>query len=125
MLETTIIVVLGLKYGYVKYTTFDVICQLGAIVGIILWQLFNSPALGVVASVAIDFVGALPTIRHSWNKPDEETWLTYTMAGIGGALAILALNTYNWTSLTYAVYIVFINLAFSAIIIGKGKTIAR
>lgn len=71
VLETAIIVLLGLKYGYVKYTSFDVVCQIGAIIGIILWQIFNSPSLGVIASVAIDFVAAMPTIRHSWMKPGQ------------------------------------------------------
>jgi len=121
VLETTIIVVLGLKYGYVKYTTFDVICQVSAIIGIILWQLFNSPSLGVIASVTIDFIGAMPTIKHSWIMPNEETWSTYALAGLGGALAILALSQYNWISLTYAVYIVLINILFSSIIIGRNK----
>lgn len=125
VLETAIIVVLGIRYGYVKYTTFDVVCQISAVVGIILWQLFNSPAIGVVASVTIDFIGCLPTIRHSWRKPGEETWSTYALAGLGGALAILALSHYNWTSLTYAVYIVLINIVFSSIIIGRTKAKAR
>jgi hypothetical protein len=120
-LETAIIVVLGLKYGYVKYTRFDVVCQIGAIVGIILWQLFNSPAAGVVASVSIDFIGALPTVRHSWRNPGEETWLAYALAGLGGALAIAALSDYNWTSLTYAVYIVLINAVLSLIIINRSQ----
>lgn len=119
VLETAIIVVLGLKYGYVKYTSFDVVCQLGAIVGIILWQLFNSPPVGVVASVLIDFIGALPTIRHSWKDPGEETWSTYALAGLGGALAIAALTDYNLTSLTYAVYIVLINAVLSFVIITR------
>jgi hypothetical protein len=121
VLETAIIVVLGLRHGYVKYTTFDVVCQVAAIVGIILWQLFNSPTIGVVASVSIDFVGALPTIRHSWLNPGEETWSTYALAGLGGALAIAALSSYTWVSLTYAVYIVLINILLSAIIINRNK----
>ncbi len=121
VLETGIIVVLGLKYGYVKYTTFDVVCQIGAIVGIILWQLFNSPAIGVVASVTIDFIGALPTIRHSWLKPGEETWSAYALAGLGGALAIAALNNHNWTSLTYAIYIVLVNAVLTFILVSRGK----
>jgi len=121
VLETAVIVVLGLKYGYVKYTAFDVVCQLSAIVGLILWQLFNSPTVGVVASVAIDFIGAIPTIRHSWVKPTEETWSTYALAGLGGALAIVASTNYNWTSLTYAVYIVAVNIILSAILIGRRR----
>src|SRR3954471_4047435 len=43
VLETATIVFLGLRHGYVKYAKFDVICQIAAIAGIILWQLFNSP----------------------------------------------------------------------------------
>jgi len=122
VLETAIIVVLGLRHGYVKYTTFDVVCQIAAIVGILLWQLFNSPAIGVVGAVLIDFVGALPTIRHSWKAPGEETWPTYALAALGGALAIIALTDYNWISLPYAVYIIFINIILSFIIILRNKT---
>ncbi|GAC1500247.1 MAG: hypothetical protein NVS1B10_03670 [Candidatus Saccharimonadales bacterium] len=121
VLETTIVVLLGIKYGYVKYTTFDVLCQVSAIVGIIIWQLFNSPAIGVIASVTIDFIGAMPTIRHSWIKPNEETWQTFALAGLGGALAILALSQYNVISMTYAVYIVVINIIFSSVIISRNK----
>lgn len=123
VVETGIIVALGLKYGYVKYTYFDYVCQFGAIVGIILWQIFDSPTIGVVASVTIDLIGGLPTVRHSWQKPDEETWITYAMAGIGGIFAILALSTFNWISLPYAVYIVVINAVLSSIIIYRGKVL--
>lgn len=122
VVETAIIVLLGLKHGFVKYTTFDVVCQISAVAGIILWQLFNSPTIGVIASVTIDFIGAMPTIRHSWNKPHEETWSTYALAGLGGAFAILSLTNYNWTSLTYAVYIVIINIIFSSIIVSRSKS---
>jgi hypothetical protein len=124
VLETGLIVVLGLKHGYVKYTSFDIVCQIGAIVGIILWQLFDSPAIGVMASVTIDFIGALPTLRHSWLRPGEETWSTYALSGIGGVLAILALDTYNWVSLPYAVYIVLANAVLALIIVNRRKAIA-
>lgn len=123
VLETAIIVILGLSHGYVKYTAFDVICQISAIVGIILWQFFNSPALGVIASVSIDFIGALPTMRHSWKIPSEEIWQTYALAGLGGVFALLALNKYNWISLPYAVYIVLINAVMSFIIITRSLTV--
>lgn len=122
VLETTIVVVLGLRHGYVKYTTFDVVCQISAIVGIILWQLFNSPTIGVVASVLIDFIGALPTVRHSWINPGEETWQTYALAGLGGLMAIAALHAYNVISLTYAIYIVLVNAVLSLIIINRART---
>lgn len=120
VLTTGIIVILGLKYGYTKYSYFDIFCQIGALMGFLLWYIFNSPALAVIASVAIDFIGALPTIRHSLTDPSEETWTTYALAGIGGIFALGAITSYNFTSLSYPVYIVFINLLLS-IIIFRGK----
>ncbi len=119
VIETGLVVIFGIRHGYVKYTSFDVVCQVAAIVGIILWQVFDSPTIGVVGAVAIDFVGALPTFRHSWIKPAEETWQTFAVSGFGGLLAILALETYNWVSLPYAVYIVGVNVVLSLIIIRR------
>jgi hypothetical protein len=121
VLETSLIVLLGLKYGYAKYSRFDALCQASAIIGLVLWWLFNNPALAVITSVTIDFIGALPTIRHSWIEPGEETWSTYALSSVGGLLAIFALTSYNWTSLTYAVYLVLINLAISSVIITRKK----
>lgn len=121
-LETLLIVLLGLSRGYVKYTVFDIVCQLGALAGFILWWIFNSPAVAVVASVGIDLVGALPTVHHAWLKPNEETVSTYALAAVGGFFALLALTSYNWTSLPYAVYVVVINSAtVVAIILGARK----
>lgn len=121
VVETLLVVLLGMKYGYAKYSKFDAICQMGALSGFVFWLLFNSPAAAVIAVVTIDLIGALPTVRHSWLKPDEETWLTFAMAGIGGLLAIFALTTYNWTSLTYAAYIVVINAVITFVIIHRIK----
>jgi len=120
-LEVLIIVLLGLRHGYVKYGQFDVVCQVAAVVGIVLWQLFNSPAVGVMAAVIIDVIGTLPTLRHSWHKPHEETWQTFAYAGLGGVFAVAALETYNWVSLPYALYIVVVNFALAAVIIYRAR----
>jgi hypothetical protein len=116
-LETIAVVALGLRHGHVKYSSIDVICQVGALVGFLLWWLFDSPAAAVVAAVTIDFVGSLPTLRHAWGNPREETWITYALSAVGGLLAIFALTTYNWVSLPYVVYIVLINTTVAAVVI--------
>ena len=123
-LETLTVVVLGLSKGYVKYTRFDIACQLGAVAGLILWLIFNSPAVAVVAAVTIDLIGALPTVRHSWLAPGEETWHTYALSALGGFFALLALTTYNWTSLPYAIYLVVINALLSVLIIVRLRATA-
>ena len=123
--ETTLIVFFGIRRGYVQYTTFDIICQVAAVVGIILWQVFNSPTVGVIAAVIIDFIGALPTLRHSWLRPGVETWLAFALAGLGGTFAILALDTYNWVNMPYALYILIINIITTSIIISRQRQLKR
>jgi hypothetical protein len=123
VMETSLIVVLGLRYGYVKYARFDVVCQVGVLVGLGLWWIFNSPALAVIAVVTIDLIGALPTVRHSWMRPYEETWISYAVCSFAAILALLALNTYNWVSLPYAIYIVLINALITLILLIRGHTI--
>lgn len=117
VIETASVVILGLRHGYVKYTQFDVICQIAAVVGLILWQIFNTPFIAVFAAVTIDLIGALPTFRHSWQKPFEETWTTYAWSGIGALVALFALVSYNWTSLSYPVYIVLVNILITTTIL--------
>lgn len=122
VLETGAVVAFGLRHGYVKYTRFDVLCQVAAVAGIILWQIFNSPAIGVIAAVVIDLIGALPTFRHAWQSPGEETWQTYALCSLGAMFALSALSTYNWVSLPYALYIVLANIGVAAVIILRAKS---
>lgn len=122
VIETGSVVAFGLaKKAYVKYTRFDVVCQVAAILGIIIWQLFDSPVIGVISAVVIDLIGALPTVRHAWQKPDEETWVTYAICFIGAIFGLLALETYNWVSIPYPLYIVAINLVTTAVILYRRK----
>lgn len=115
-LGTGAIVLLAVWRGYVRFTRFDIACQVAAVVGIVLWQLFDSPAIGVVAAVVVDFIGALPTIRHAWLKPHEEDWLTFALAATGGAFAVGALESFNVVSLSFALYIVLIDTTFTTLI---------
>jgi hypothetical protein len=116
-LQVGLILVLGLKYGYAKLTLFDVICQIGAIAGLVLWLIFNSPTIAIIATVTIDLIAALPTFRHSWQQPGEETWQTYFVGGIGAAFGIAALTSFTINSLAYPLYLFILGLSLAATII--------
>jgi len=122
-LETLSIVLLGLRYGYAKYSKFDAICQIASLSGFLFWWLFSSPAAAVIAVVIIDFIGALPTVRHSYLAPAEETWSAFALACAGGIFVILALNSFNWASLTYPIYVVIINAAIVGTILKMRRTL--
>ncbi len=68
-LATLLVVILGWKHGDRKFERLDLLCQLGVVLGLVLWFIFDSPWVAVLAVVAIDLVGAIPTLIHSWVKP--------------------------------------------------------
>ncbi len=115
------ILLLGFKYGYAKFSLFDGICQVGAVVGLILWLVFNSPTTAIIATVSIDFIAALPTFKHAWLKPDEETWQTYFISSLGAAVGLTSLSVFTIASLAYPVYLLLIGLTISATVIISRK----
>jgi hypothetical protein len=103
------VVVLGLKYGIAKFSTFDILCQIGAILGLVLWLVFNSPDIGIIVPVAIDLMAVLPTLRHAWKSPGEETWSTFLAGSIASVFTIISLTHYNIASLLYPLYLLIAN----------------
>jgi hypothetical protein len=115
-LATLSVVILGLKYGTAKITKFDIVCQAGALAGLILWLVFNSPALALGFALGIDLLGGLPTLYHSWRTPKEETWQTFFVGMIASALTILSLSTYHFADLAFPVYFVLFDAVTVTII---------
>lgn len=75
-----------------------------------LWGLLESPAVAAVVIVVTDFLGAIPTFRHSWLRPYEETWLAFALSGLSGAVTLLAANFGVLTAIVYPLYILVANL---------------
>jgi len=123
MVECLSIVGLGLRYGEREFTVFDISCQLGAIVGLILWFIFNTPAIAVIAGITIDLIASLPTLKHAWQKPAEETLLVFALSGIGATFAAFAATSTKITALANPVYIIIINFTFVAILFTRHKII--
>jgi len=108
-ISTGLVVLLGLKYGIAKFSRFDAFCQIGAIAGLVLWLVFNSPTIGIVVPLTIDFIVMLPTLRHAWLQPYEETWQTFLIGTIAPFFTILSLTAYNIPSLAFPLYLVLAN----------------
>jgi hypothetical protein len=118
MIETLAIAILGfIKTGDRSLERLDIYCLIGAGAGLALWWLFNSPAIAVMATVTIDFIGFLPTIKHAWEKPYEETWLTFLLAGGGGAFAALVAQDFTITALAFPLYDVVTDAVVTAMIL--------
>jgi hypothetical protein len=115
--QCALILGLGFIYGYAKFGWFDAICQAGAIIGLVLWFTFDSPTVAIVAAITIDLIAALPTYRHSWVSPGEETWQTYFISFVGAGLGLIALADFNVNSLAYPLYVTLLGISMAAVIV--------
>lgn len=120
-LGTLLVVVLGWRYGDRKFDRLDLICQIGALAGLVLWLGTNSPALAVVTTMTIDFIGSIPTYRHSWVRPHEETWTTFAISSAGALCTLLALHAWRLTAILPPAYLCVANTAMASIIFFRSK----
>jgi hypothetical protein len=120
-LVTFSVVVFGLRYGDRRFERFDIVCQAAAFVGLVLWLTFDSPLIAVLASVAIDCVGAAPSLRHSWQKPHEETAITFAFGSAGALVTLIATQPFRLTAVAYPVYLVLMNASFAVVIVARRK----
>jgi hypothetical protein len=121
---TGIVVLAGLlKDGFKQYTGFDVTCQLLAIIGIVLWRLTDRPDLAIVCAITASFVGSLPTYRHAWRRPREETWQFYAIDGLSAVVAVLAVAHASFTALGYPVFIIVSDVSILGVVLWRQKVL--
>src|SRR5450756_1575458 len=75
---TGLIVLMSLRYGFRRYTRFDVICQILAILGIVVWRVTSQLLFAIIIVMGVNLMAALPTFRHAWRETQYETCLLYT-----------------------------------------------
>jgi len=102
-LTDALIVAMSIKKGVKRYTAFDVACQLIAIIGLGLWLVTGNPSLAVALLVSVILIAALPTLRHAWIAPFEETWQGFVMGAAAGALTFISLNRFTFVALAFPI----------------------
>lgn len=116
-----VILLLGWHKGIRQFGRLDIVCQIGALVGLGLWFTFDSPALAVITMTAIDLIGGIPTIIHSWKLPGEETWITYLLTGLAGFVTVVAAENWQVTAILMPAYLFLFNIILTAVIILRKK----
>ncbi|MDB5159749.1 MAG: hypothetical protein JWO99_12 [Candidatus Saccharibacteria bacterium] len=121
-IATFAVVIVGLKYGTAELDGFDIVCLIGALVGLALWLIFDSPIIAIVATIIIDLIGTIPTIRHSYRRPEEETSITFALGAIATIFTLLSLSEYAFSAWIYPAYLLCSNgLLFLIIYFGQHR----
>ncbi len=108
-----IIAILSIFYGESNgLSRLDKVCFFGAILSGLLWIIFNSPLIGFIGSIIVDFIGLVPTIKKSFIKPEEEdptAWTIETIASLINTFAITSWFTLEHKDWIYALYLLLVN----------------
>ena len=101
----TFVAFLSFKYGEGGWTTFDRVCLAASGISLIFWFLSGSPLIALGINILIDAIGALPTIKKTYYKPEEENKVAWAIFFVAYAINLLAIDKWNLEIYSYPMYI--------------------
>jgi hypothetical protein len=117
--------VMAIFRGERNITRSDWAALLGALIAIQLWYFTGKPLEAVVLVTLIDAFAFYPTIRKSWNKPQEETAFMYGLSALKFGLSLYALERVTFVTALYPSFIVLVNSGFVIALLWRRRVIAR
>jgi hypothetical protein len=105
VLGPLITALLSIKYGEGGASRFDRTCMGISLFSLPLWWLARSPLLALLANMAVDLLGALPTIRKTYDTPAEESLLSWTVFLLADMLNLCAMGLWSVATSLYPLYL--------------------
>jgi len=115
---------LALIKGQQNIVKTDFIMLGGAAAALILWFVTKQPVLSVILITIVDMFGFVPTIRKSWNRPHEETLITFALSAVKHTFSLVAIVSYSLVTTLYPAYLVLANLVFITLLYSRRKQLA-
>jgi hypothetical protein len=111
----------ALLNGTKDISKIDIFSLILALLAIVLWLVAKQDLLSIFLIILVDMFSFLPTFRKSWNKPKEETLITWIMSCIRQVLIILALGEINLVNVAFPAYALVINIIFCFLLVYRRK----
>ncbi|HSX00001.1 MAG TPA: hypothetical protein VLH38_03125 [Patescibacteria group bacterium] len=113
-----IILICCFRFGTKDVVLMDKICLALSIIGVVAYLLFAKQPLVALTIVSIaEVIGFIPTVRKTRNDPYSESLPSYYLLIIKLGLITVALQQYNWLTLSYlvmwiGVFVIFLAAVF-------------
>lgn len=92
------------RFGTKDVVPMDRICLAFSLIGILSYIVFrNSPVISLVIITAAEMISFIPTFRKTHNAPYSEALPSYYLVMLKLVLVLLALEEYNWLTVSYPV----------------------
>lgn len=111
-----IVFTLSIKYGEGGWSRFDIFCLVGAGISLVLWVIFKSPVVALVTNLIIDLLGALPTIKKAYKKPESEDKIAWIIFFIGNVTNMFAIEELSFAITAYPIYMLLVNGLITALV---------
>lgn len=90
-----VITILALRFGTSKMGLVEWISSVGAALGIILWQTTGNPTTAIICSQSSAVLGAIPTCKKAYQKPEEEDRVAWLIWGLSCICALFAVKQWD------------------------------
>ena len=99
-----------------KLTTFDVLCGIFSVVGVVLWLITKVGNVAILFSIVADGLAAVPTIVKAYKYPDTELAWPWIATAFGVVLTLLTLATCSFANSAFIIYILLVNILIFVLI---------
>jgi hypothetical protein len=107
LLGEMVVFVLSLKRGVGGTSKLDIVCLIGALLGIAGWAITNNPHVALYLGIAASLCGFIPTIKKTYHEPHTENALSWGMAAVAASLNLLAVPRLELYLIIYPIYTFF------------------
>lgn len=105
----SLVALLSINYGTGGKNLFDKVCVLVAMASVTIYLFSGNPLLALLFSLLMDGAAMLPTIRHAYLTPTEESRMAWTMTIVADLLTIVVIDQWNVEIALYPIYMTLIN----------------
>ncbi|MEK7184012.1 MAG: hypothetical protein AAB701_00625 [Patescibacteria group bacterium] len=119
-----IVVLLATKHGVSGWTTLDKLCFGGALLAIVLWQVFQDPVLGIVTSLIAYSLGFAPTIASALKDSSRENKLAWLLFWVSSVCSLVAVPVWTVADAAQPVTFLFMNSVMMYILLVRSPALA-
>jgi hypothetical protein len=106
ILNSALIAILSVKYGYGSFHKRDSISLLIAALGFAFWLATDKPVVAILSVIVIDFAGFWLTLVKTWHAPHSETLISWQLSCLSAVFSLFAISAWTFTITIYPLYAV-------------------
>lgn len=101
---TFIVFLASLYNGIGGFAKLDIVVLAGALSGLIIWHVLQSPIASVIANTAVALIGIVPTFIKAYHDPNSETKITWAIGTVSALCAVIAVGKLDFALLLFPIY---------------------